>query len=454
MTERVSDAIRPMSGSTIGKRINRLLPRSLLGRAVMILVTPLILLQVVATWVFYDSFWDKITRRLASAVAGDVAAIVELMVASPPGSNFQPLFDMAERTMDIRFEWRPGITLPSDPVVTRETLVDIKLARALASIVGRPFAIDSRSIEKLVEIHVQLPDGVVIATVPRLRLFSSTTYVFILWMVGTSVGLFAVAILFMRKQIRPIRRLAAAADAFGKGRPVEDYAPKGAAEVHLAGTAFLRMRDRIRRQMAQRTEMLAGVSHDLRTPLTRMRLELAMMPPHESAEELKADIDEMEKMLEGYLAFARGEGTEQAQQVDLAPLLREAIGNAERAGASIEATVPDGLVTWVRPDAFRRCVSNLLSNARLHGGKVAVTARRFKERVEIAIDDDGPGIPPEHREAVFRPFYRLDSSRNPETGGVGLGLTIARDVMRSHGGDLVLEKAPLGGLRALIRLPL
>jgi two-component system osmolarity sensor histidine kinase EnvZ len=154
-------------------------------------------------------------------------------------------------------------------------------------------------------------------------------------MVGTSVALFAVAILFMRKQIRPIRRLAAAADAFGKGRPVEDYAPKGAAEVHLAGTAFLRMRDRIRRQMVQRTEMLAGVSHDLRTPLTRMRLELAMMPAHETTAELKADIDEMEKMLEGYLAFARGEGTEQAQQVDLAPLLREAIGNAERAGARI-----------------------------------------------------------------------------------------------------------------------
>ncbi|MEX2201330.1 MAG: ATP-binding protein [Dongiaceae bacterium] len=454
MSEAISNATRPAQERTLGQKINRLLPRSLLGRAVMILVTPLILLQVVATWVFYDSFWNKITSRLTSGVAGDVAAIVELMVASPPGADFQPLFDMAFRTMEIEFEWRPGNTLPSDPVVTRETLVDIKLAGALAKTVGRPFAIDSRSIEKLVEIHVQLSDGVVIATVPRLRLFSSTTYVFILWMVGTSVALFAVAILFMRKQIRPIRRLAAAADAFGKGRPVEDYAPKGAAEVHLAGTAFLRMRDRIRRQMAQRTEMLAGVSHDLRTPLTRMRLELAMMPAHESTAELKSDIDEMEKMLEGYLAFARGEGTEQAQQVDLAPLLREAIVNAERAGAQISSTVPDGLVTWVRPDAFRRCVSNLLSNARRHSGHVAVTARRMKERIEIAIDDDGPGIAAEYREAVFRPFYRIDSSRNSDTGGVGLGLTIARDVMRSHGGDLLLESAPLGGLRALIRLPL
>jgi len=447
-------ARRGWSITELRRRINRVLPRSLLGRSVMILVTPLILLQVVATWVFYDSFWDKVTRRLTNAVAGDVAAIVELMEGLPADSDFGPLFAMAERTMDIAFEWQPGGTLPTDTVVRRETLVDVKLADALAGQVGRPFAIDSRSIEKFVEIHVQLTDGVVIATVPRLRLFSSTTYVFILWMVGTSVGLFAVAILFMRKQVRPIRRLAAAADAFGKGRTVDDYAPKGAAEVHLAGAAFLRMRDRIRRQMAQRTEMLAGVSHDLRTPLTRMRLELAMSPDTEITRELKADIDEMEKMLDGYLAFARGEGQEQPQQVDLGPLLREAIGNAERAGGTIEATIPDGLVTWVRPDAFRRCVTNLLNNARRHAGRVAVTARHFKERVEVVIDDDGPGIAPEHREAVFRPFFRLDSSRNPETGGVGLGLTIARDVMRSHGGDLTLDRSPLGGLRALIRLPL
>ena len=439
---------------SLRRRINRVLPRSLLGRSVMILVTPLILLQVVATWVFYDSFWDKITRRLAGAVAGDIAAVVDLMEGVPPGSDLQPLFDMAERTMDIVFEWQPGAHLPTDTVVRRETLVDLKLAEELGRRVGRPYAIDSRSIEKFIEIHVQLQDGVVIATVPRLRLFSSTTYVFILWMVGTSVGLFAVAILFMRKQIRPIRRLAAAADAFGKGRPVEDYAPKGAAEVHLAGAAFLRMRDRIRRQMAQRTEMLAGVSHDLRTPLTRMRLELAMSPQTELTAELKADIDEMEKMLDGYLAFARGEGQEQPQRIDLGPLLRDAIGNAERTGATIEATVPDELVAWVRPDAFRRCVTNLLDNARLHGTRVALSVRQFKERLEIAIDDDGPGIAPEHREAVFRPFYRLDSSRNLQTGGVGLGLTIARDVMRSHGGDLTLDRSPLGGLRALIRLPL
>jgi len=421
---------------------------------VLILVTPLILLQVVATWVFYDSFWDKITRRLTAAVAGDIAAVVMLMDEAPDGDDHAALFGLAARTMDITFEWQPGATLPTDTVVRRETLVDVKLAAALARVVGRPFAIDSRSIEKFVEIHVQLTDGVVIATVPRLRLFSSTTYVFILWMVGTSVALFAVAILFMRKQVRPIRRLAAAADAFGKGRPVEDYAPKGAAEVHLAGTAFLRMRERIRRQMAQRTEMLAGVSHDLRTPLTRMRLELAMMPAGETAEELKADIDEMEKMLDGYLAFARGEGQEQPQQVDLAPLLRDAVGNATRAGGTVTAEIPDDLVTWVRPDAFRRCVTNLLDNARLHGTRVEMTARRLKERIEIAIDDDGPGIPPEHREDVFRPFFRLDSSRNSQTGGVGLGLALARAVMRSHGGDLTLDRSPLGGLRALIRLPL
>ena len=333
-------------------------------------------------------------------------------------------------------------------------MLDRQLERALVDRVRRPFHVDSRSLRREVVVWVEIPEGVLEVTVPRERLFSSTTYIFLGWMMGSSLILFALAGLFMRNQIRPIRRLAAAADAFGKGRDAGEISVTGATEVRLAARAFKAMQSRIMRQIQQRTEMLAGVSHDLRTPLTRMRLELAMMPENETTAELKADIDEMEKMLEGYLAFARGEGTEQAQQVDLAPLLREAIGNAERAGAQISSTVPDGLVTWVRPDAFRRCVSNLLSNARRHAGHVAVTARRLKERIEIAIDDDGPGIAAEYREAVFRPFYRIDSSRNPDTGGVGLGLTIARDVMRSHGGDLLLESAPLGGLRALIRLPL
>jgi two-component system osmolarity sensor histidine kinase EnvZ len=288
---------------------------------------------------------------------------------------------------------------------------------------------------------------------PRRRLFSSTTYVFILWMIGTSLALFAVATLFMRSQVRPMRRLATAAEAFGKGRNVPDFKLEGADEVRQAGAAFNLMRERIQRQITQRTEMLAGVSHDLRTPLTRMKLELAMLPDSSELAELKADVAEMEKMVEGYLAFARGEGTEQPEPADLGQLLREAVATAAREGTAIELRAEGPMPVNIRPDAFRRCLANLIANAKRYAKRIVIEADYVGSAIEIAVDDDGPGIPAGMREEVFKPFFRLDTSRNPETGGIGLGLTIARDVMRSHGGELTLGASPLGGLRALLRLP-
>ncbi|MEX2009649.1 MAG: ATP-binding protein, partial [Dongiaceae bacterium] len=252
---------------------------------------------------------------------------------------------------------------------------------------------------------------------------------------------------------RPIRRLAAAADDFGKGRAVPDFKLEGATEVRQAAAAFNLMRNRIRRQIAQRTDMLAGVSHDLRTPLTRMKLQLAMLGDGPEVADLHADVAEMEKMLGGYLAFARGEGAEQPVPTDLGLLLRDLVAGALRDGATIELEAEPGLVVPLRPDAFRRCLTNLIGNARRHARTVAIRATRRGAAIEVTVDDDGPGIPPDQREEVFRPFYRLDLSRNPETGGVGLGLTIARDVIRGHGGELVLTDSPLGGLRARLRLP-
>jgi two-component system osmolarity sensor histidine kinase EnvZ len=429
------------------------LPRSLFGRAVMIIVTPLMLLQVVATWVFYEDHWDTVSRRLAYSVGGDVAAVIELMKLAQEPEDYARIFDIARDKMDLRIDFVPGDMLPNEPVVVRETLVDRLLANALNARVNRPFLIDSRSLKNFIEIHVQLPEGVLRVVVRRTRLFSSTTYVFILWMVGTSMALFGIATLFMRAQMRPIRRLASAANAFGKGRNVPDFKPEGAEEVRQAGAAFNLMRARIQRQIQQRTEMLAGVSHDLRTPLTRMKLELAMLPESNEVAELKADVAEMEKMVEGYLAFARGEGTEQPELTDLAQLLREVVSSAARAGTAIELEVEGPMPVSIRPDAFRRCLNNLIANAQRHARRIAVTAEYVGAAIEIAVDDDGPGIPEAMREEVFRPFFRLDSSRNPETGGIGLGLTIARDVMLSHGGDITLGRSPLGGLRALLRLP-
>jgi len=433
--------------------LRRILPRSLLGRSVMIIVTPLLLLQVVTTLVFYDTHWDTVTKRLARSVAGDIAAVISLLPEHASAAEREALFGVAKTTMNLDVGFVPDARLPELPAVVRATLVDRNLQAALAEYVKRPFLTDTRSLETAVEIHVQLRGGVLQVIAPRRRLFSSTTYVVILWMVGSSLALFTVAVLFMRNQIRPIRRLADAADAFGKGRDGADFRTEGASEVRRAAAAFNQMRERIRRQIAQRTEMLAGVSHDLRTPLTRMKLALAMLEDGAEVVDLKADVAEMQKMVEGYLAFARGEGREPAVATDLADLLREVAAAAQREGARIELTLDGPLDFTLRPDAMRRCLANLVGNARRFARSVWVSAARHPDGVEILIDDDGPGIPADKREDVFRPFVRLESSRNPATGGIGLGLTIARDVARGHGGDLTLHPSPRGGLRARLWLP-
>jgi len=437
--------------------LKRILPRTLLGRSLLIIVSPLVLLQVISTWVFFDRHYDTTTKRLAQSLAGDVAAVVQMLVREPGTVDRLQIFRLAGMTMHLNLSFAEGGRLPV--ITTRGSLniftntLDRKLTNAMDAFVGRPFLIDTRSLDENVEILVQLADGVLRVLVPRERLFSPTTYIFIMWMVGSSIVLFGVAVIFMRNQVRPIRRLAQAADSFGKGRDVAEFKPEGAAEVRQAATAFLRMRDRIRRQIDQRTEFLAGVSHDLRTPLTRMKLQLALLNDVAEAQSLGSDIAEMERMVEGYLAFARGEGTEQPQSTDIAALLRDVVAQMRRDGLVIDLHVEEAMTLPLRREAMRRCLTNLIGNAGRHGEHVSVRAGRRRRAVEITIDDDGPGIPEDRREDVFRPFVRLEQSRNPATGGVGLGLSIARDVVHNHGGDLTLEDAPDGGLRARIWLP-
>ena len=299
------------------------------------------------------------------------------------------------------------------------------------------------------------PGGVLSVIAPGSRLFSSTTYIFFLWMIGTSLILLAIAIVFLRNQIRPIRRLAAAVDRFGKEQTMdEEFQVSGATEVRQAASAFNRMRERISRQIRQRTDMLSGVSHDLRTPLTRMRLQLAMLNDDAAAEELNADLLEMEKMIDGYLTFARGEGDETAVSTDLSALVEGAVAGWQRNGTKIDCHVEGKLELPVKRDAMRRCLNNLISNAHRHGDHIWVGAGKRNDSIEITVDDDGPGIPADQRQHVFRPFIRLEESRNPETGGTGLGLAIARDIARSHGGDIHLQESPYGGLRARIHLPI
>ncbi|TVR97837.1 MAG: HAMP domain-containing protein [Rhodospirillales bacterium] len=433
--------------------IKQLLPRTLFGRSLLIIVTPLIVLQLVSAYVFYESHWDTVSWRMARDLAGDMGVIVDSFRDLPEPAQQQWLLRQARQRMGI------DVSLAEHAILTRQGPsvgrgVEQTLANALREHIDRPFRVDIRQIPSHVVVDVQMPEGVVTMVVSSKRLFSSTTYVFVLWMLGTSMILLGVASIFMRNQVRPVLRLARAAEAFGKGRDMPRFKPQGAAEVRQAAAAFIAMRQRILRQIQQRTALLSGVSHDLRTPLTRMKLQLEMMPADDGIEALKGDLTEMERMLDAYLAFARGEGSERPVPADIGGILGDVVEKARRNGASIALEAPSGLEATVRPLAFRRAVTNLVENATRYARHVSVLAERRRDVVEVLVDDDGPGIAEAEREEVFRPFYRIEGSRNPLTGGVGLGLTIARDVIRGHGGDVTLSDSPLGGLRARLWLPL
>lgn len=432
--------------------LKRFAPRTLIGRSVTILVTPMIVVQVVATWAFYDRHWDIVTKRLVSTVAGDIAMVIDGMEAFPGEDNRVAVLRVSE-TAGLRSSFAAGASLPGEAPVIGSGILDRRLSRALTRKLGRPYHMETRGYGDWIRIKVQLTDGLLDVFVKKRRLFDETTYLFLAWLIGTSLGMIGIAVIFMRNQVRPIRRLAVAVDEFGKGRDVPDLVPSGAAEIRTLTTAFNITRARIRRMIAQRTEMLAGVSHDLRTPLTRLKLHLAILGEDRRIADLKSDVGEMESLVEEYLAFAAGEGTEAVVDADVAPILDEVISGARRDGVDVDFRAQAGLVVPIRPNAFRRCLTNVVSNAVRHAEHVSVRARRTRDTIEIIVDDDGPGIPETAREDVFKPFYRVDDSRNPATGGTGLGLAIARDVIRGHGGDIRIETAPAGGVRARLRMP-
>ena len=429
------------------------LPRGLLARSLLIIVTPLVLLQIVSGFIFYDRHWSNVSRHRANALAGDIAMILELVDTGSINTRSAAVFDLARRTLDLIVYFEPGEIIPNEQFKPSGNL-ETTLFRSLNEIVQRPAVIGTESQNNRVLIDVQLPNGVLKVSANEERLISSTTKVFIFWMTGTSLILIVVATLFMRNQVSPIRRLATAADNFGKGRDTPNFKPSGATEVRQAASAFMAMRSRLERQIQQRTEMLAGVSHDLRTPLTRMKLQLAMLNKDAEIEELASDVAAMESMIEGYLNFARGEGTEERQMVNASSLLAEVARDAARNGPPVELDIQDEVALPLARNAMSRCLTNLVQNAGRHGDRIALTASRDGRVLRIFVDDNGQGIPEEMREDVFRPFFRLDRSRNAETGGTGLGLSIAQDIVTSHGGEIKLEDSPLGGLRVTLRIPI
>jgi len=434
--------------------VKRVLPKTLLARSLLIIVMPLIIIQVVMAFVFYDAHWYRANTRIAKAIAGDVALIAQQFADYPGDANQAWMMTQAQDRMEFQVLYRAGETISDEPAFVSKWTAPFFLTASLDELLPLPYRIDGQRYPREVFIDVQVPAGVLRVVVPESRFATSNTYLFVLWMATTSLILFLVATVFMGTQTRPIRRLARAADAFGKGREVPGFTPSGATEVRQAAAAFLTMQERIQRQMSQRVEMLAGVSHDLRTPLTRLKLQLAMLGDSAEIEDLKSDLAEMETMLEGYLAFARGEGAEVAEETDLSAMLGEVVNGARRDGSTIDLVADDHIMLPVRPVSLKRSLTNLVTNAQHHAQNVRVEAGRRNGAIRITVDDDGPGIPEAEYEGVFKPFYRLEPSRNRETGGTGLGLTIARDVVRGHGGDITLARSPMGGLRARITLPL
>lgn len=446
-----------MDFRNIKNKSKTILPRTLFGRSLLILILPILLLQILSTFIFFDRHWTKMTSRLAFGVAGEIAMGADIIESDPSPSTIASVSERMDRFLDIEVTYASGAawSISKNHSKAWDDLFITRILRVfLGERIARPFEIDTGAVDRSVRVRVQLEGGILEARIPQRRLFSSTGYIYLMWSAGLSLILLAIAILFMRNQIRPIRKLAVAADRFGKGRDVPAFKPEGAIEVRQAALAFLNMRERIKRQIDQRTGMLAGISHDLRTPLTRMRLQLAMMPESSDTAAILDDVVAMERMITGYLDFVRGEGDEAPRRTDLSALIEKVVQDARREGGGrIDLNVPGSLFVPLRPVAFARCLTNLVGNARKYGTDVRVSLRADAEGFEILVDDNGPGIPENRYEDVFKPFYRVDESRNADSGGVGLGLPIARDIVHAHGGRIWLGRSPAGGLRVGVFLP-
>jgi two-component system osmolarity sensor histidine kinase EnvZ len=430
------------------------MPKRLYARSLLIVITPMILLQSVVTLVFMERHWQTVTQRLSQATTRDLAAIIDMIETYPNDDDYSNVIRIAQERLSMKIDILPPDPLPPPGRKPFFSILDQILSAEITKQISRPFWIDVVGDSRVLEVRIQLEDKVLRAFVRRNLAYASNTHIFLVWMVGTSLVLLMIAIPFLRNQIRPILKLAEAAESFGKGRPMPpDFRPRGAEEVRRAGFAFIKMRERIERQIEQRTAMLSGVSHDLRTILTRFKLQLALSGSKPDMKALNRDIDDMQSMLEGYLEFARGAAEEDAGRFDLAGYFEDVAREAELKDRALITSLSGDPMIHVRPNAFSRLLANVIGNALRYARSVRVEATHTKGWLTIVIDDDGPGIAAESRDEVFKPFVRLDEARNLDSSGTGLGLSIARDIARGHGGDITLDDSPMGGLRAVVRVP-
>ena len=412
------------------------LPKKITPRTLLIILMPSLVLQGIIAYVFLERYRDHITQRLSRITAGEIA-----FIAHSPHTQEKILEQTLEQTLSVDIVFRPSGTLPGS-VMQKNTLLYKTLHKELSQHLTLPFRIDTTDHGRTVVVHVQRRDGLLSISLPLWRTYATRGYIFLVWSTCAAALLIALMLFLLKNQIRPVRALCSAMDAFGRGRDVPNFVPRGSLEVRRAGLAFLRMKTRLQRAVEQRTLMLAGVSHDMRTLLTRFQLQLSLLPQTKKTKALKKDTFEMERILNAYLDFAQTHEQEDIRQVSLKNFLKEI-------SADIPLDVPQKLTVSVRPNSFRRAIRNLITNALTHAKTVRIKAQNTPEDVEIFIEDDGPGIPEPARDSVFRPFYQLENN----TPGRGLGLAIARDIVQAHGGTITLTDSTLGGLCVHLRLP-
>jgi len=435
-------------------RLRDITPKSLFGRMLAIILVPIILVQIISVSIFYERHWDWVSRHMSKNLAKDLGLLIDELGNEPSKDQRALSAIRARQYFDIIFYWLEGGILQPNQIIEPQFK---NFRNSLQARIKEPFYLSTIENSRQFYVDIQLGNGIVRMNIDNKRLFVPTGITFIMWSIGASVILFSIAIIFLRGQVRPILRLANAARQIGFGRDVDSFSIEGATEIRIAGRAFQAMRHRINKQISERTSLLAGVSHDLKTPLTRMRLQLAIIEINDDTKiEFEKELLELEEMIDGYLQFARDDREEQMVDASLFKLLQQASKTSDPSGDKINIIPPNDNIPIfpIQVQSIRRALTNLLTNAIRYAGKATAQIQIFDDHSEIIIDDNGPGIPRDKRAEVILPFTRLENSRNSKTGGTGLGLSIAKNSALNHGGELILEDSPLGGLRVRLLLPL
>jgi two-component system osmolarity sensor histidine kinase EnvZ len=429
-------------------------PKTLFGRSLLIIALPVLIMQTAVVYSFFNRHWQRVSTSLSEGVVGDIAVVLELYDQDPNAEQLDNVILLARKKMSLSVALYPGETLPTSAHPFFRSPLDRTLGAALSSKIDQPFWFDTERFPAYIDIQILIDGGVLRFISPRDKVYATTGDIFVTWLVGATLLLTGIAIVFTRAQLRPIQELAEAAERLGRGQESPDFKPAGAQEVRQASEAFIQMQRRISRFVSQRTEMLAGVSHDLRTPLTRLKLQFAMMEKTPELDAAREDLSHMQQMLEGYLDFAKGEAQGPPEEFDLSGLTAEIARRSIPSDHLVTKNLDTPLLVMARTQSIERCLSNLMENSVRYAKNVWVDAEANGNQAMIVIEDDGPGIARELREDAFRPFNRLDEARNLNTEGVGLGLAIARDAARAHGGDVYLHSSEHGGLRVELVLPL